>query len=62
MPSAWVIRMEDRLGSLELGKPADLAIVDGNLPATPPERIADLGAWMTVIDSNVVWTKDQPVA
>jgi hypothetical protein len=28
-------------------------MVDGSLEATPPERIASVGMWMTILDGEV---------
>jgi predicted amidohydrolase YtcJ len=48
--------MEDRIGSLQPGKLADVTILDGDLEATAPEQIASLGTWKTVLDGNVAWS------
>jgi predicted amidohydrolase YtcJ len=48
--------MEDRIGSLQLGKLADVTIVDGDLQATAPERIGSLGTWITILDGNIAWS------
>jgi predicted amidohydrolase YtcJ len=55
LDAARSIRMDDRLGSIEPGKLADLTIVDGDVLATPAEQIAALGVWMTVVDGKVVY-------
>jgi predicted amidohydrolase YtcJ len=54
--AAVAIGMEDRIGSLQPGKLADVTIFDGDLEATAPEHIASLGTWMTVLDGNVAWS------
>jgi predicted amidohydrolase YtcJ len=54
--AARAIGMEDRIGSLRPGKLGDVTIVDGNLDATEPERIASLGMWMTILDGQSVWS------
>ena len=41
------------IGSLQLGKLADIAIVDGSFEATPPERIASVSMWIRILDSEV---------
>jgi predicted amidohydrolase YtcJ len=58
--AAVAIGMEERIGSLQPGKLADITIVDGDLEATPPERIASLGTWMTILDGTVAWSADAP--
>ena len=52
--AARAIRMEDRLGSIEAGKLADVAVVDGDLLAAEPVRIGELGVWLTLQDGAVV--------
>src|SRR5215207_864760 len=54
--AAVAIGMEDRIGSLQPGKLADVTIIDGDLEATPPERIASLETWMTILDGDVAWS------
>src|SRR5215212_4377717 len=54
--AAVAIGMEDRIGSLQPGKFADITIIDGSLEATTPEHIASLGTWMTILDGEVVWS------
>jgi predicted amidohydrolase YtcJ len=53
--AAVAIGMEDRIGSLQPGKLADVTIVDGDLEATPPERIASLETWITILNGQVAW-------
>ena len=43
--------MEDRIGSLEAGKLADIVVIDGDLPAA--DDIAGLDVWLTVLDGTV---------
>ena len=54
--AAVAIGMDDRIGSLQPGKFADLTILDGDLEATAPEQIASLGTWMTILDGEVAWS------
>lgn len=53
--AAFSIRAEDRLGSIEPGKLADLTVIDGDLFSAPDDEIRDLGIWMTMIDGEVVY-------
>ena len=53
--AAVAIGMEDRIGSLQPGKFADVTIVDGDLEATAPEQIASLRTWLTILDGRVAW-------
>jgi predicted amidohydrolase YtcJ len=52
--AARAIRMEDRLGSIETGKLADITVIDGDLLAAEPARIGELGTWLTILDGEVV--------
>ncbi|HYP59953.1 MAG TPA: amidohydrolase family protein [Thermomicrobiales bacterium] len=54
--AAVSIRMEDRLGSLEVGKLADIAILDGNLHATEPAKIRDIPIWKTILGGEALWS------
>jgi predicted amidohydrolase YtcJ len=46
---------EDRVGSLEVGKLADVVVLDGDLFKTPPERMPGLGVAITVVAGEVVF-------
>ncbi len=52
--AAYSIFAEDRLGSIEPGKQADLVVLDGDLFSVSPNEIRDLPVWMTMIDGEVV--------
>ena len=52
--AAYSIFAEDRIGSIEPGKQADLVVIDGDLFGVPPGEIRDLPIWMTIIDGEVV--------
>jgi predicted amidohydrolase YtcJ len=62
LDAARVLGWEDRLGSLEGGKLADIAVVDGDLLATAPERIGELGVWLTIQDGRIVHDARVPAA
>jgi predicted amidohydrolase YtcJ len=51
--AARALHMEDRIGSIEPGKLADLTVVDGDLVGTPPESIRSLPIWMTVVGGAI---------
>ena len=48
--AARALRLEGRLGSIEVGKLADIAVIDGDLLATEPARVEELGVWLTLQD------------
>ncbi len=49
---AWQIRMEDRIGSIEVGKYADLVVLDRNLFEVAPDEIADVRVLATMMDGE----------
>jgi predicted amidohydrolase YtcJ len=53
--AARALHLDDRIGSIEPGKLADLAIVDGDLLATPPESIRGLPIWMTIVNGEIAY-------
>jgi predicted amidohydrolase YtcJ len=53
--SAYQLRLDDRVGSIEVGKLADLTIIDGDLLGAPPESIRDLPVWMTVVGGAIAF-------
>jgi hypothetical protein len=52
--SAFSIRAEDQLGSVEVGKLADLVVIDGD-PFSTPDAIGDMEIWMTMIAGTAVF-------
>ncbi|MGA9161172.1 MAG: amidohydrolase family protein, partial [Actinomycetota bacterium] len=52
--AAFALRLEDRIGSLEPGKLADVAVIDGDVQTTPPEDLGSLAAWKTFLDGHLV--------
>jgi len=53
--AARALHMEDRIGSIEPGKLADLTIIDGDLLAAQPEAIRALPIWMTVVGGEIAY-------
>ena len=52
--SAWALKMEHELGSIEVGKRADLIVLDGDPLNCPEEAIRDLRVEVTLLDGKVV--------
>ncbi|RLG97329.1 amidohydrolase, partial [Candidatus Bathyarchaeota archaeon] len=48
---------EDKLGSLEEGKLADMVVLGENILTVPTERIKDISIDMTIIDGRVVFAR-----
>jgi len=56
--TAWGARqmfLESKIGTLEAGKRADIAIWDGDLYTMPTDQIKDLKCLMTLLDGEVVY-------
>ena len=50
---AKLLRMEDKIGSLEVGKLADLIVVDQNIFEVEPENIHETRVLMTMMDGKI---------
>jgi len=57
--TAWSARqmfMEDKIGTLEPGKRADIAVWDRDIYTIPTDQIKDMQCLMTLLDGEVVYT------
>jgi len=57
--TAWSARqmfLENKIGTLEVGKRADIAVWDRDLYAVPMEQIKDMTCLMTLIEGEVVYS------
>ena len=52
--NSWFLRMEDRIGSIETGKLADLVVLNDDYFAVPDEGIRTLRSVLTVVGGTVV--------
>ncbi len=52
--AAYAIHADDRLGSIEVGKYADITVIDGDPFAVDPVEIRHLPIWMTVLGGEIV--------
>ncbi|HET7750337.1 MAG TPA: amidohydrolase family protein, partial [Terriglobales bacterium] len=63
--TTWAARqmfLENKIGSLEVGKRADIAVWDRDLYSVPTERIKDLKCLLTLFDGEVVYAApDSPI-
>ena len=53
--NAWAEGREDRKGSIETGKLADLVVLDRSPLAVPADSIADLDVLYTIVDGRVAY-------
>lgn len=61
--TAWGARqlfLDDRIGSLEIGKDADIAVWDRNMYAMPARELRNLKCTMTLLRGQVVFDSDRP--
>jgi predicted amidohydrolase YtcJ len=57
--TAWGARqmfMENKIGSLEVGKQADIAVWDRDLYAVPADQLKDIKCLMTLLDGEIVYS------
>jgi len=52
--NSWFLRMEDKIGSIEPGKLADLAVLDRDYFSVPDSQIKQIRALMTMVGGRVV--------
>jgi predicted amidohydrolase YtcJ len=55
--AAWQIFRDEELGSIEVGKLADLVVLDGN-PLERPEAIRDLEVVQTVVGGVTIYRRE----
>jgi predicted amidohydrolase YtcJ len=58
--TAWASRqmfLEEKIGTLEVGKRADIAVWDRDLYSVPTARIKDMKCLLTLLDGEVLYTR-----
>jgi hypothetical protein len=58
MNSSYELHQDLKTGSLEVGKLADLIVIDRNFLEIPAEQIADIKVLQTVVGGHVVYQSD----
>jgi len=56
--AAWQLRMEDKIGSLEVGKYADLVVLDQNPFDVEPTQLSDINVLMTMMNGRFTYQGD----
>jgi predicted amidohydrolase YtcJ len=54
----WLTREEDVKGTIEVGKLADMAVLDRDYFAVPDKEIKDIQVDMTIVDGKMVWKRE----
>jgi predicted amidohydrolase YtcJ len=54
---AYLGKDEDRLGSIEPGKLADLIVIDRDITSLPPEELLETKVLMTIVDGETVYQR-----
>jgi len=54
MGAAWANHADDRTGSIEIGKLADLTVLDRDIEHEPADRIGDARVLLTLVEGDVV--------
>jgi len=51
--------LDDRVGSIEVGKDADIAVWDRDMYTEPTERVKDLRCELTLLQGQVVFRREE---
>jgi predicted amidohydrolase YtcJ len=57
LSAAYASFDEEKRGTIEAGKQADLTIVSHDLTKIPPEKIRDVAVEMVIVDGKIVYSK-----
>ena len=53
--AAWQLKMEDKLGSIKIGKYADLVILDQNPMSVPTAELRNIKIMQTIVNGNTAY-------
>jgi hypothetical protein len=51
--AAYTLKLDEELGSIDVGKRADFAILDDDPLAVPPGNLKDVGVWGTMLGGKI---------
>lgn len=57
--ASWLMHNENKTGSLEVGKRADIAVLDRQLFEVPATEISDTKVLMTILDGEIIYAANQ---
>jgi predicted amidohydrolase YtcJ len=57
--NGWFSKEEDKLGSIEAGKLADLVVLNGDYFSVPDESLKSLGSVLTMVGGRIVYNNGQ---
>jgi len=57
---AWLMHQEDRVGSIEVGKRADMVVLDRDLFTIPSTEISEAQVVMTLLDGEIIYFNQDP--
>ena len=60
MNAAWVMHQEDKVGSIHVGKRADIVVLDRNLFEIPATEINEASVLFTIFDGEIVYRSPAP--
>ena len=53
--AAWQVQMDKKIGSIKIGKYADLVILDRNPLAIPPSELRKIQVMQTIVNGNTTY-------
>jgi predicted amidohydrolase YtcJ len=58
--AAYTLKLDHEIGSIEVGKFADFAVLEDDPTDIPPEALKDVRVWGTVLGGRVFQVADAP--
>ncbi len=57
--AAWLMHQDDKVGSIEVGKRADIVVLDRNLFEIPPTEINQACVLLTAFDGKIIYQANE---